>query len=78
MGIGESFASTDYLQTDEPDWTSKIENGQVPANKVRGKSGTFHKLEDMVAPQDQALLEWSNIEFYVPVKEPTPLPGQPV
>ena len=38
--------------------------------KMRGRRGTEFKVEDMVAPADQALLEWKNIEFFVPVKKP--------
>ena len=37
---------------------------------VRGRkaSSTNIRPEDMIAPQDRALLEWNDIEFFVPVK----------
>ena len=54
----------------EPEFTRGIENGQVAPHKVRGRKGSKHQFEDMVPPQDQALLEWHNIEFFVPVKKP--------
>ena len=54
----------------EPEFTHSIANGLVQPHKVRGRKGTVRNIEDMIVPQDQALLEWKNIEFFVPVKKP--------
>ena len=55
----------------EPEFTHGIENGLALPHKIRGKKGTIYKAEDMIDQQDQTLLEWKNIEFFVPVKKPS-------
>ena len=54
----------------EPEFTKGIENGLARPHKIRGRKGTLFKAEDMIDQQDQTLLEWNNIEFFVPVKQP--------
>ena len=68
--MNETVSSRQYSETEAPAFTVGIRGGPADASKMRGRRGTEFKVEDMVAPADQALLEWKNIEFFVPVKKP--------
>lgn len=54
----------------EPAFTNNITNGLARPHKIRGRKGTVMTAEDIIDQQDQTLLEWKNIEFFVPVKQP--------
>ena len=68
------------MESIEPRFTADVTNGLVPVYKVRGKKDVKIKSEDMIIAQDQALLEWLNVQFFVPVKKPaqetTPLTAE--
>ena len=68
--MNETVSSRQYSETEAPAFTVGIRGGPADPSKMRGRRGTEFKVEDMVAPADQALLEWKNIEFFVPVKKP--------
>lgn len=75
-GVGNIAATT--VRTDslgsyiQPSFSQPVLDGTSPRNKVRGRGDTKIAAEDMILPQDQALLEWHNIEFFVPSKQPPP------
>ena len=71
MNQTETVSSRDYQENEEPQFTFGIKDGLAEPGKIRGRHGTLMQKEDLVEPQDQALLEWMNIEFFVPVKKPT-------
>ena len=68
--LNETVSSRHYSETEEPGFTHGIKDGLANPSTMRGRRGTEFRLEDMVDPRDQALLEWTNIEFFVPVKTP--------
>ena len=68
--MNETVSSRQYSEPEEPPFTFGIKDGLANPNNIRGRRGTEFKAEDMVEPQDQALLEWKNVEFFVPVKKP--------
>lgn len=56
-----SVRSDSLLESTEPKFAADVTNGLVPVYKVRGKKGIKIKSADMIAPQDQTLLEWVNV-----------------
>ena len=70
MAIAESVSSESLLENEQPAFLQGVENGMAPLHKVRGKKGLLIKAEDMIPAEDQALIEWKNIQFHVPVKDP--------
>ena len=67
-GLMNTATTMSYLGSEQTDNASRLESRLASSSRIRGKKGIMHNNEDMIAPQDQAMLEWSNIEFYVPVK----------
>ena len=49
---------------------ANIEEDPMAPTEIRGRksSSTNIRPEDMIAPSDRALLEWNDIEFFVPAK----------
>ena len=72
MNVNETIESGSLLDTDEPEFNFGVKDGLAQVGKLRGKSGHEIKPDEMIETQDQALLEWKNIEFFVPVKKPAP------
>ena len=67
-GLMNTATTSSYLGTEQTDNASGLESRLASSSRIRGKQGIMHNNQDMIEPQDQAMLEWSNIEFYVPVK----------
>jgi len=70
MNDTDTVTTNSVGEMEPPQFTLPVKDGYAPPNKTRGRKGTSIKMEEMIQPQDQALLEWKQIEFFVPVKKP--------
>lgn len=70
MNVNETVESNSLLGSVEPEFNFGVKDGLAKLGRIRGKSGHEIKPDEMVEQQDQALLEWKNIEFFVKVKKP--------
>ena len=68
--IGRSVSNSSRSSRSNDVAFADIENDPMAPAIVRGRksSSTNIRPDDMIAPQDRALLEWNDIEFFVPAK----------
>ena len=58
MNDTDTVTSHSTLEMEPPQFTLPVKDGYAAPNKMRGRKGTSIKMEEMIQPQDQALLEW--------------------